>query len=1097
MHETSGAMDAGARAQGVRCLRWFAMLAAATLLGLLAACSNGGGGSSPPTTVITQQPTDTQVTAGASATFTVQASSSGQYQWQRRAAGASDWQDIPGATGPQYTTTATAAANSGDAYRVVVTWTGGATHTSSIVTLTVQPEAAAPAISVQPADATVVAGQDASFSVTATGTSITYRWQTSTDGTTWTYQDPVVATLTLHTQSAADDGTLVRVLVSNSLGSVASAVAHLHVQAAPAAPQFSSMPANVSVVAGQSATFEAQAFGTPAPDIAWQVSTNSGGTWTAIPGATSGSYTIAATTLQDGGKLFRAVATNASGTATSAIASLVVQPAPAAPVITITPASTTVAVGNTAGFSVFASGTPTPTYQWQVSADGGVTFANINGATQYFYNVSGATLAQDGWRFRVVATNSLGSVTSAAATLSVMAMPSFTIAPLPTVWQPGVTSAYFFAATAGSGTTLQWRTSPDACSAQPAWTDVPGATGTTFQLSNVADANIRCVQAVATNGAGSVWSFGADVRTTWWKPVNGMLTSAHLTNVRWTSATTAIAVGDLGTVLRTTDGGATWSITAQLLASNPLALAVHGQTAISLSYGWIVLRSIDAGVHWFYGNSASLAGSPRAVAFSGAVATAVGDGGVVARSSDGGATWTAATTDGSTANLLGVAFNAAGTGIAVGDATSVLRSTDGGATWSSVAAQGPLRDVAFVDATTAVAVGYGGKVLRSTDAGLTWHAVSSGSTIDLVHVAFDGAGHGSAVPAAWGPGAFLHTADGGLTWTLAGGSFSAESVAYAPVATGAPAIAVGPSGSVETSSDGGATWTLQGYHPTQTLRSIAFGSTGTGLAVGDQGMIQRSTDGGNSWAPLTMSPTTSNLWDVAFVTAQVAVAVGDGDAIWRSTDAGATWNLAYSDSALSTFVSVHFTSATHGVAVGSAAIVYTDDAGLTWHPAATGGAPKVQAVSFGSALVGVAVGDGIPPGSFGFAPGAIMRTTDGGLTWSAIALAGSFDMTSVAFADANTVVAVGPNGEIRSTDGGQTWATVPSYPYWSVVRFTSATEGLNIALTSFLGRSHDAGLTWPDGEYVVGDALDAVVIAPNGKTFVVTAGGGIYRNDAP
>jgi hypothetical protein len=60
-----------------------------------------------------------------------------------------------------------------------------------------------------------------------------------------------------------------------------------------------------SAVVGQAATFTAQAFGTPAPDIAWLASTD-GVTWTSIAGASSGRYTLAAPTLQDSGHAFRA-----------------------------------------------------------------------------------------------------------------------------------------------------------------------------------------------------------------------------------------------------------------------------------------------------------------------------------------------------------------------------------------------------------------------------------------------------------------------------------------------------------------------------------------------------------------------------------------------------------------------------------------------------------------------------------------------------------------------------------------------------------------------------------------------------------------------
>jgi photosystem II stability/assembly factor-like uncharacterized protein len=1045
---------------------------------------------------IAVQPADTHVQSGATASFSVQATGPGQYQWEYRAAGAgaNDWQDIAGATKTVYTTAPTTNGNDGDAYRVVVTWAGGVVQRSSIATLWVQPAPVAPSITVQPVDAMVIEDQYAAFNVTASGTSLAYRWQTSKDGTTWA--DSVfsmTATLQLYAETVADDGTLVRVVVSNALGSVTSNVVRLNVQHAPAAPMFNVEPQSTSVVIGQAATFNAQAFGTPAPDIVWQMSID-GSSWTTLPDATTGTYTLADATLQDSGHAFRAVASNSLGTAYSGIVYLTVTPVPVAPAITAAPASMTVGAGSNATFSASVSGQPSPGLQWQVSTDAGTTFSTINGAVSASYTAYGVGTAQDGWRYRIVATNSEGSVTSSAATLSVLALPSFTLQPTSTSWHPGVVPAYFLAGVSGAGASLQWQTSRDAGTT---WNDVDGATGTSFLLSSVSDAGVDRVRLAASNAGGTTYSDQATVTPNYWSRVNGAFTSSNLSSVRWTSPTTAIAAGGLGTMLRSTDSGQTWSVTAQLQTSSPTTLAVQGQTAIALGYGWTVLRSVDAGAHWIRGGYLNVSGSARGMAFSGSAATAVGDGGLVERSTDGGATWQAATTDGATSDLRGVAFNAAGVGVAVGDSASVLRSTDGGASWSTVSiSQGYLLDVAFVDASTVVATGWGGQVMRSTDAGLTWQAVNTGSALYLFHVAFDRAGNGIAGDSNGDSQTdILHTTDGGQTWAVVHVPGSIVAADYAPVATAATAVAVGDGGSVATSADGGVTWTSRTPGPQPVLRGIAFASPAIGAAVGDAGTILRTVDGGDSWAAVSGPSSTMSMNDIAFPTPQVAIAVGDG-AIWRSVDAGATWSAVIPRGGPA-LRAVRFTSPTHGVAVSSGSILYTDDAGLTWQSASTDGAPMVQSVAFGSSLVGVAVGDGLPPGGWGIAGGAIQRTTDGGATWTSVSMPYSVDLTSVDFFDANTVVAVGMNGELRSTDGGQTWASVPTYGQQTGLGYASTTEGVSVFLDGFIARTHDAGLTWPDGEYIVDDQLCNVVVSPAGRVFVTTGAGAVYRDDAP
>ena len=66
---------------------------------------------------------------------------------------------------------------------------------------------------------------------------------------------------------------------------------------------------------------------------------------------------------------------------TTSAATLTVNPALAAPVVTTNPLSQTLTVGQDASFTAAASGNPTPTVQWMVEPAGGSTFAPISGAT--------------------------------------------------------------------------------------------------------------------------------------------------------------------------------------------------------------------------------------------------------------------------------------------------------------------------------------------------------------------------------------------------------------------------------------------------------------------------------------------------------------------------------------------------------------------------------------------------------------------------------------------------------------------------------------------------------------------------------------------
>ena len=101
----------------------------------------------------------------------------------------------------------------------------------------------------------------------------------------------------------------------------------------------------------------------------------------------------------------------------------------AAPGVVTQPADQAVSVGQTAQFSITASGNPAPSYQWQRLPAGGGSWANLSSGGSYgntttaTLSVNNATGAMNGDEFRCVATNSAGSATSAPAMLVVLIAP--------------------------------------------------------------------------------------------------------------------------------------------------------------------------------------------------------------------------------------------------------------------------------------------------------------------------------------------------------------------------------------------------------------------------------------------------------------------------------------------------------------------------------------------------------------------------------------------------------------------------------------------------------------------------------------------------
>lgn len=273
-------------------------------------------------------------------------------------------------------------------------------------------KAVAPTIAAQPASQIVTVGQPATFSVSASGTApLSYQWlknNSNIGGATGaSYTTP--ATLT------SDNGAKFDVVVSNSAGSIASTMATLTVNAAAVAPTITTEPLNQTVNVGQTATFSVTATGTASLNYQWQKNSAN------ISGATAASYTTPATTSADNGATFDVIVSNSAGSQTSTKATLTVNAAAVAPTITGQPANQTVTVGQTATFSVSATGTAPLSYQWQKNN------GDISGATSASYTTPATVSGDNGATFDVIVSNSVGSQTSTMATLTVNAATVSTI----------------------------------------------------------------------------------------------------------------------------------------------------------------------------------------------------------------------------------------------------------------------------------------------------------------------------------------------------------------------------------------------------------------------------------------------------------------------------------------------------------------------------------------------------------------------------------------------------------------------------------------------------------------------------------------------
>jgi Immunoglobulin domain len=268
---------------------------------------------------------------------------------------------------------------------------------------TTTPTQTAPAITQQPASATVSAGQAATFTVAATGSApLTYQWYLNgvASGTNG-------SSLSIASTTTSQTGATVSVKISNAIGEVTSSTATLTVNAATTAtaPAITMQPTNQSVTAGQSATFSVTATGTAPLSYQWFLNG-------AASGTNASTYTITGASTSQTGAMVDVKISNAAGSVTSSNATLTVNAASSAPTITTQPANQTVTAGQTATFSVVASGTAPFTYAWFLNG----AAAGTNSA---MYAIANTTASQSGATIDVKVSNAAGSVTSSTVTLTV------------------------------------------------------------------------------------------------------------------------------------------------------------------------------------------------------------------------------------------------------------------------------------------------------------------------------------------------------------------------------------------------------------------------------------------------------------------------------------------------------------------------------------------------------------------------------------------------------------------------------------------------------------------------------------------------------
>jgi photosystem II stability/assembly factor-like uncharacterized protein len=478
-----------------------------------------------------------------------------------------------------------------------------------------------------------------------------------------------------------------------------------------------------------------------------------------------------------------------------------------------------------------------------------------------------------------------------------------------------------------------------------------------------------------------------------------------------------IAAANPGAILKTTNGGISWD-------RKPFPKDLKTVIFLSDSIGWAVgavggvFRTNDGGESWknlterfngwnhndifFYDNN---------------LGWIAGGNGVVYKTTDGGENWSFRRFQNFEGNFNSIYFLTPDTGVVVG-ANLTLKTTNGGQSWyytNSFPHSYNYKSLQFISnkdgfaVTEPYSIGYGTpRIIRTTDAGESWQERDQNANYSICGLHFPTSSIGYAVGVY---GSMYKTTNKGITWNRLYHHVGSQlrDIYFRSKADG---WAAGDNGYILRTTDGGHSWNTQNINNYYYLKSIFFVSDSTGWITGTE-RILKTTNGGTTWTNKDLSYNFNKLY---FFDEQYGWAVSQDGKILRTTNGGQNWNVNFSYT--SPFFTIYFLNQLIGFAGTSGGKVFkTTNGGNSWTEYQIFGYGDTRDITFLSEKHGWFVGGS---SQYPF----VLKTTDQGITWEDYTGPVSWTVTSVKFFDENTGYIYGNGAVWKTTNAGNEWYRV-------------------------------------------------------------------------
>jgi photosystem II stability/assembly factor-like uncharacterized protein len=568
---------------------------------------------------------------------------------------------------------------------------------------------------------------------------------------------------------------------------------------------------------------------------------------------------------------------------------------------------------------------------------------------------------------------------------------------------------------------------------------------------------------------------------------------------------TGYAAGDFGTLLKTTDAGATWTGIPTGITSTLSRVDVISPMSVVIGGGCSARRSNDGGATFdrlpFTPSELSCKQGIESMAFpSGNVGFILLHDGTLLSTSDGGSSFSRKTAipnsraKGGNQSPTDIFFTSTTNGVAVSTASgapgAIYHTVDGGNTWTQVPnAAGSFRSVWFADANTGYAVGDGSLLFASGDGGATWsqRPLMGASPANFTSIrcagmicllATDNGSH------------LVRTTDAGLTASDV--SPSSQQIFAAAFASPSQAVAAGQDGATVVSGDAGVTFSpipASGGRIAGPFLSLRAASASVAFATGRTGTLARTTDGGDTWTDLGV-PTTGDVVDVSFPNANTGYALDSAGTLLKSTNGGGSWALLNTGTQAQP-ASVLALDAARVLLIGPRGVRRSTDGGNTF--AAMGGALGHASLQRADVARGAV---------FAYGAHALFVSTNGGASWASVKRPSRNGLRTVDFITGKRGFALDTQGRVWSTGNrGKHWTQLVATGTLSAydLAFTAANRGylavnsFGIQRGGFLLKTSDGGHTWHP-QLVSSHSLTRNGIATSaGQTdFAMDTAGGLF-----